>query len=46
MTRIVSTCGQDMVFKFYEKERKGSKAAVSRVRIDKKGKDMTIKIGG
>ena len=46
MTRIVSTCGQDMVFKFFEKEAKGSKAAVSRIRKDAQGKPMEIKIGG
>ena len=46
MTKIVCTCGQDMVFNFFEKEKKGSRAVVSRLRKDAKGKDLKVKIGG
>ena len=46
MTKIVCTCGQDMIFNFFEKEKKGSRAVVSRLRKDAKGKPLQVKIGG
>lgn len=46
MTKIVCTCGQDMVFNFFEPEKKGSRAVVNRLKKDAKGKPLQIKIGG
>lgn len=46
MTKIVCTCGQDMVFNFFEAEKKGSRAVISRLKKDAKGKPLQIRIGG